>query len=426
MALSDLSLVTTALMSLIDKSINASPAWGALPPPTVTGLPPDKLSGIGDNVVGFYLYHVTEEPALKSQPWAGRPSSPIRYSPMGLNLHYVLSAQSDLDGTTAPLREQLLMGLAMKALHDYPILDDTTLIGLQPVFPAALMGDDNKLRIQARPVPPGEAVSYWMAGSSPLRLSAYYEVSVVLLDPEEPPTGAGRALLYTISTFVGGLPRLATSCSAITFTVPGETSPRTVLVQPAQAAPDAEITLVGQNLTGDRVALLVRGADWPAAVEVDPAWGGVAASDRFFATVRDTVTGQAVLAGTYSATVKVVRTLASADGTPREIEQLTNATPFLVTPGVTAISAPAPTGIFTVTGETFQHAELPSSAVRAYIGDTQLSLGAAGALGPGEYAILGPTQVEMRLPSGLTPGRFVPVRIVINGAESPPRWVQVP
>ncbi len=424
MALLDLSLVTSALIKLLDENIKASPAWGATPGLNVSGLPPDKLTG--DAALGMYLYHLTEDAAHKNATWPGRPSAPIRYTPMALNLHYVLSARSDLESGLSPLREQLIMGLAVKTLHDYPIVDDSTQIAGVTIFPASLRGDENRLRIQSRPVPAPEAVTYWTAGSQPLRLSAYYEVLVILLEPEEPPTGGGRVLTYNILSFVGRLPRLDTSRSSVVFTVPNQSTPKTVEVQPAQCAFGDELTLIGTNLTGDQVSLLVRRPGAAEAVAVDPAWGGVAGADRFFATVRPTLNGAAVVPGTYGAVVKTTRAFQGSDGVTRHIEQLSNETPFSVVPAVMAISAVSPSGVFTVTGGVFQDPALPPAAVRVYLADVQLEVGTAGALDPAQFAVLDAQNVELRLPAGLTAGEFVPVRLVIHGAESPPRWVEVP
>ncbi len=45
----------------------------------------------------------------------------MRFNPMGLQLHYQLSALGEGDAGLATLQEQLLIGAAMKALHDYPV-----------------------------------------------------------------------------------------------------------------------------------------------------------------------------------------------------------------------------------------------------------------------------------------------------------------
>jgi hypothetical protein len=148
--------------------------------------------------------------------------------------------------------------------------------------------------------------------------------------------------------------------------------------------------------------------------------------DRLFATVRTTVGSATVLPGTYSAAARVVRFFTGPQGTTQEVAQTSNETPFTVTPGVTAISAVSSLGVFTVTGGIFQDPELAPASVRAFVGDAQLAAGTAGALDPGQFAVLDPTRIEVRLPDGVLPGVQLPVRILINGAESPPRWVAVP
>jgi hypothetical protein len=424
MALLDLSLVTSALVKLLDENIKASSAWGATPGLAVSAIAPDRLAG--DAALGMYLYHVSEDAAFKNKEWPGRPASPIRYSPMGIDLHYVLSAHSDLEGELSPLREQLMMGLALKTLHDFPLIDDTTMVSGVRIFPTTLSDSDNKLRISWRPVPPHEAVSYWTAGSQPLRLSAYYEVQVILLEPDEPPAAAGRVLTYNLFTFVGGLPSLDASRSKVTFTLPIETLARTVEVQPAQCAIDDDIALIGANLSGDTVALLVRPPGKADPVQADPAWGGTSNGSELFAKVRRTLNGVVVIPGTYGAVVKTTHRFVGGDGVTRIAEQLSNETPFVVVPGVVAISLLSLTGVFTMTGGIFQDAAIAAASVRIYIADQQLVAGTAGALSSGQYAVLDATHVELRLPTGLTPGTFARVRIAINGAESPPNWIAVP
>jgi hypothetical protein len=427
-ALLDVSLVTQTLVTLVDESIKASSAWPSGPTADVSSLPPDQLTG--ENALGIYLYHLAEEAAYKNQTWPGRPAAPIRFSPMGLNLYYVVSARSTLNASLGPYREQLLMGIAVKALHDWPVVDDGTFVNGVQVLQKDLRDADNPLKIEMRHVPPNEAVSYWTAGSSPLRLSAYYEVRVVLLEPEEPATAGGRVLLYGIQSFVSGQPHLDATRSRVTFRIPGETTDRVVDAQPALAAPaipptpGMEITFLGVNLSGGGVSMSVRARGWPNAVPLDPAWGVVAGSDRLFATAQTTASGRAVLPGPYTALARVSRTMTLPDGTTKTIEQFSNEVPFTIVPAVTAFSAIVG-GVFTVAGGTFQHADLDPDAVRAYIGETVLVTGTAGSLNPAEFAIVGPTSIQMRFPATAIAGTFLPVRIVVNGAESLPKWIQV-
>ena len=172
---------------------------------------------------------------------------------MALNLHYILSAHSKLDGDLATYREQLMLGIALKALHDNPKIDDNTRINGITIMDPGLVGDENRMRVDMRQVPVNEAISYWTAvGERPLRLSAYYEASVILLEPDDPSTSASRTLVPQIQAFVGGMPHLDASRNQLTVTVPGETTARTFLVQPAQVAPGDELQLLGSDLTGMR------------------------------------------------------------------------------------------------------------------------------------------------------------------------------
>lgn len=424
MALLDLSYVTRTLVRLVDAAIRNSPARPATH--LVTSLPPDKLTE--ENSVGIYLYHLVEEAALKNQPWRGRPDSPIRFSPLGLNLHYVVTTRSiatEANDPFGPYREQLLLGLAMKALHDYPIIDDFTEIAGEKILESDLVGEENKLRLAFRHVPASEAVSYWTAGSNPLRLSVYYEVSVVLMEPEEPAAAGGRVLTWGVEAFVGGLPHLSASRSTVRFRIPDEATDRAIEIQPAQAAIGDEITLVGSALSGGTIEVVVRGPGWSSARAVGPTWGTSAAGGAVFTTVQELVDDVAALPGAYTAAVQVTRTTAAADGTSQTSTVTSNETPFQIVPAVTEVTAPDASGVFTITGGLFDD---PTATVvtRASIAGLQLTTGTAGALAPGRYAVVSPTTIELRLPAGAPSGQSLPVRVIVNGSESPPRWVVVP
>src|SRR5262249_9388921 len=148
---------------------------------------------------------------------------------MGLALHYVLSPRStNADIEARAVADQQIMGLAIKTLHDNPILTDQTKIattgGPQPVFPPGLT-PENRLRLHLLPIPAHDAPQSWQAGTNPLRLPAYYEVSATLLEPEELRPRATRVLTLGLQTFVGGTPRIFSSRNSITFTQPFEPQP---------------------------------------------------------------------------------------------------------------------------------------------------------------------------------------------------------
>ncbi|MBV9791429.1 MAG: DUF4255 domain-containing protein [Chloroflexi bacterium] len=419
MPLLDLSLVTQTLINLISAHVTNSEAWNKANKLEVEPLPADKLDG--DNTLGLYLYHAVEETTGKHTYIPGVSDVPIRYTPLGLNLYYMLTAHSDLD-KGGVYREQLMMGLAMKALHDHPLINDDTEVNGTQVMPALLRGNDNAFRIGMVPVKVDDAVSYWMAGSNAQRLAAYYHVSVIKLEPQQPSIRAGRVLTYNIFVLPSDAPRVDTTTNVISFTIPGEASPRSLELRPAQVTYDQGFEVVGSAFTGNNVYLQIRRTDWAAPVAVDASWNLAITASRITATVRATAAGTTVLPGLYAASVRVERWRTVPSGT-RSVETSSNETPFAIAPRITSISAIDAQGRFTITGDTFEHADLPPESVSVFVGAARLMPGTAGSLDPGEFAVTGSTTIAARLPAGLTPGEALSLRLIIGGAKSAPQWV---
>jgi hypothetical protein len=424
MALLDLSLVTQTLIALINTHVTNSDAWSAANTLTVDPLPPDRLTG--DNTLGFYLYHVIEETTGKNTYIPGVSDVPVRYTPLGLNLYYMLTAHSDIEnGGASVYREQLMMGLAMKALHDFPLVNDDTEVNGAVIMHPLLRENDNAFRISMLPIKPDDAVSYWMAGSNPQRLAAYYHVAVIKIEPEEPSIRAGRVLTYNIFVLPSDAPRVDTTANVISFTIPGETAPRALELRPAQVTYDQGFTVSGSAFTGNNVYLQIRRADWDAPVTVDAAWDVAVTASRITATARATAAGVDILPGMYTASVRVERWRTTPGGT-RILASSSNETPFAIAPHIGAISAPDAQGRFTVSGTIFQHADLPAANVHVFVGAVRLTPGNAAGLQPGEFTVVDANTIAVRLPSGLLPGAAVSFRLIIRGAESAPQWVTVP
>jgi hypothetical protein len=346
---------------------------------------------------------------------------------MGLNLYYQLTAHSDLQHDAAAVQEQLLMGLAMKTLHDFPRIDDSTTIGGTKIFPIDLQGTDNLFRITMQPVPFTEAMQYWNAGNLPLRLATYYMVTPVLLQPEKPDSLRGRVLRYGVFSFVRGAPHLDASQSAVEFQVPGETVPRTIRVQPGEAPVGGQLTFIGTELSGDTTTLLLNHRSFPAPIEVGPDWGVLATSSQITATIQPNAQLSTIVPGVYSARARVSANRVMRDGSTRTFSNVSNEVPFLVTPAISAVSAPAPDGTITVTGGVFQNAAIPSDAVQVLTGGTMLTLKGAGPLSAGQFEVADPATIRFQFPAtGFVSGASVPLRIIVNGAENAPAWVQAP
>jgi hypothetical protein len=428
-ALLDVSRVTSTLVKLLETEVPRSPVWPSAVTVTVKPDPPDQIADGASNVLGMYLYHLTEDPGTKGLPPVGPGQPPVRFTPMGLNLHYQLSAHvGETGGAGGTLQEQKLIGCAAKALHDYPMIDDTTTIAGVKILDGGLRNAGNRLRIYLQPVPFSEAVSYWTAGSTPLRLATYYEVSIVMLEPQRPASATGRVLSYGVQAFTEAMPRLEGSVSTLTFTPPGASAARELELRPAQAPVGGQVRFLGTGLVGTTTELLLGSPRFAAPVVAD--WTPAVRDDAITATIAATASGEDVLPGIYAASARVTRRLATPSGSP-DFEQVSNVAPFVVSPTVAPLPAPA-AGALTVTGGVFLHPELDQKEVEVYVGPTRLvnkpppATGPTPALTAGQFRATAANTLDVRLPAGLPSGQALPFRVLVNGAESEPRWLTIP
>lgn len=413
-----LTEITKTIIAVLQNAID--------PGNTVKVLP--ELLRNNDLGVGFYLFHAQENPQYKNYPAPGKDSNPVSYTPMALNLFYQLSANWKEEDKEDAYEEQRLMSVAMKTLHDNAVM-----ISTKPG------GKKINIKITLQTLTPSESVQYWAAAESPVRLSAYYEVSAVFLEPEKPKSYAGRVLSYGNYVFVNNQPQLISSENVIIYTVPGETTPRQVFVSPAQTPPAAtlpgspinKLILKGSGLGGGTFDLLIINPRWKEpAVANAAAWELVRTADHTLtATVRETATLQKslttvdLLPGLYAAqvAVKIIRTTTAGSKT---FIQTSNQFPFMVAPRVDSISPASGVGgdTFIIKAFMVQNADLLPGDVQVFIGEDQLVYKSGGALNPGEFKITAVDTVELRVPAILAKG-LVPVRVLINGVESTPHWI---
>jgi hypothetical protein len=244
----DFWIVSDALKTQIETALKTSQVWGGGGPPVldVRGSPQEAADG----EISLFLYHVEEDKPAESFFWhaedpARQYTSELalaRSQPLALNLFYLLS----VSGTTAltSSRAQQAMGIAMRALHQTPMLrgDGAGRWRWQVTVNLEHRSDDEMSRL-------------WEAIGEPLRLSAAYKVAVVLLRPDElpppertvteviaevmPDASIGPAALY--GTF-----RLVPDTFPLARPKPELRAPSTQ--SPAIVAPGQEVWLLGQAL----------------------------------------------------------------------------------------------------------------------------------------------------------------------------------
>jgi hypothetical protein len=203
-----LASVTAVLKDLLnDGLVNAD--LDAIGPFRVTSLPLDEVAGEdidAENRLNIYMWHATRNPGWANMRLPARNQEGARVdSPyLALDLHFILTATG-----IEELNAEILLGYGMQLLHETPVLTReairTSLGGADgPVdadlLPAALRfivaSDlaDQFEQIRITPAVPDtenpmqlEGLSnLWSAFSAPLRPSALYHVSCVLIDSQAP------------------------------------------------------------------------------------------------------------------------------------------------------------------------------------------------------------------------------------------------
>src|SRR5579864_7782565 len=173
---SDLSDVTTALTQLLTLNIHDVLGQNV----TVVATPPDRLGVNALNTLSLYLYHVRETAATQNIPGPGSDVPNIPTAPLGMDLFYILTAHQHTNETFDALMEQRLMGLALKTLHDFPVITDETTVANNIIMPAPERGRGNRLNIELRKLESEQAFAIWTTGERQFtRLAAYYQVGLV-------------------------------------------------------------------------------------------------------------------------------------------------------------------------------------------------------------------------------------------------------
>jgi hypothetical protein len=234
--------VTRGLRALVNQALQA-PLPANLPADTVpttqvqvTTLPLDKVRSFSanGNLLNLYLYSTVPNPALgnglppRGGPAGGEP-------PLALNLHYMLTAFGQDDNE---LIAQLLLGRAMLALHDNPLLMPADLA--DALGAADVQGQVERVRITPHSLGFEEMSKLWMAYQTQYRLSAAYEASVVLIDSARPA-------------------KLAPPVRRASIVVAPLRTPSIEQVTPQVAVPGATMTLAGANLGAPATQVVVAG-----------------------------------------------------------------------------------------------------------------------------------------------------------------------
>jgi hypothetical protein len=413
----DLASISGVLVDLVRSCNDSSAAWnpdGANPPPgpdftlEVSGLAPDAVRHLGNCQLTMYLFHVAADPFNRNQPLDGRFSGLIPYLPLGLNLFYLVTAYD----TQTAAHEQRAMSIAMKCLHEHPIIK-TNLSVLGKTSPVELT-----ITLEANSV--DEMSRLWQASTVAQRLSAVYRVGVAFLSPEQDTSVAAPPVLTLASAAAPGLdPKFDGSRSTLAFIDLSSTAghPHFLrhVVSPAAPAYGQNFELVGSGLQSApaQKVFLVR----PSGVEADvtATWSTAAGADESGHLLRLHVPDPGPAPGVYQLRVDAQVQIGSVVRSLRS-----NTTPISVVPRVDTGAASPPllspdgAGLYTINGAAL------GPRTELLVGAVSLN-GVGGAPAAGQFNVnAGFTQATFKAPIGLH-GRFA-LRVRAGGVEAAPAW----
>jgi len=466
MTLLDLSKVTSTLMKLLKLNIKRLSGINV----NMTPQPPDKVGG-DTNQLSLHLYHVAEDGFYKNALGPGSDIPNVARTPMALNLFYILTAHHETENQEDALTEQKLMGYALKTFHDFPVITDQTQIDgtfiIEPLDPE-LHGHDNTLQVVMRPVSPEDALGFWNSEQSKTtRLSAYYEVRVVMLEPEEPKTMPG--IVLNLGTFLLqiGTPHLDRSQSLVGFKIPQrnggtvhqvEATPARVTLDNSATPPTVHnrLLLLGTNLTiGKSRSLFFRNGIWvklpPPAGPVEqtvvdlaenPDWEVGFQTDRvaikLASTLRHvkpdgTTVDLPMLPGFYSAFVRAVKEEKVISNELKQISVSSNEIGFAVAPRIVGHGAPDANDTIQIDlGSEFDLLDinLPEDAIQVIVdGEVYTRVNVDPPADAKECFVTNTPsnliRIKPHFPVTVTEPQAHPFRLIVNGAESAPFWIEL-
>lgn len=206
----------------------------------VSTKPPSAARNGGNgNQLNLFLYATHINPAFNNMPLPGQVrNGESAAPPLPLVLHYLLTAYGANDDDIAG---QTLLGQAMSALHDHPLLGTADIEGIVP--DSALQRQIERLRITPEVLSLDDMSKLWSSFQTEYRLSTGYQISVLLID-------SSRAASAALPVLRRGEQDRGTRVSATAG--PSLSGLRFPNEKPAAQLGDA-VAILGEQLSGDNL-----------------------------------------------------------------------------------------------------------------------------------------------------------------------------
>ncbi|HSS48477.1 MAG TPA: Pvc16 family protein [Thermoanaerobaculia bacterium] len=213
-------------------------------------LSPDNAGKATGDRVNLFLYQTSLDAAWRNQDVPGRAKpGETAGPPLPLNLYYLLTAFSA--DPENELKSQSLFGEAMRIFHDHPVLGAEEIRNATAI---PLPGSDldqqvERIRIVFQALSTEEIWRLWAAFQTPYRLSAAYQVSVVLIESQR----GIRAPLPVLTRGEGDR-----GATVLTGSLPLLDAIAPVLHLPAVRLGE-DLSLTGRHLAGGTIKVVFRG-----------------------------------------------------------------------------------------------------------------------------------------------------------------------
>lgn len=362
----------------------------------VTTQPPDLArKGITKAQLNLFLYQTALNGAWRNMdmPRQVRPGE-TGAPPLALNLHYLITAYGRGESDNDVVSHRVLGG-AMSVLHDHPLLSRSE-IGL------ALPNNDlaeqfERLKITPLPMALEELSKLWAAFQTQYRISAAYEVTVLLIDSRTPVRSA-----LPVLTRGEGDRGVATVAS---------TAPQLREIRPLRSQPAArlgeDVAILGDGLTSTDTMVRFVSPRLAQPIELAPNSGG---SSSQIDVHLPSKTEDANALSRWAPGFYTVALVQKRSGVP---PISSNELAFALAPQITVTPLVIPPGPVTLT---------LTCEPRIVAGQRILLLGGGGQLEPASVVTPAdptqPTTLTFTAP-GAPPGRYV-LRLRVDGVDSIP------
>jgi hypothetical protein len=335
-----IATITAAIGKLLETGVKINDDGNPDPDLTdldVTMQPPGKARGTKtSNQINLFLYQVLPNAALRNMDFPRKVrSGETAFPPLALNLNYLLTAYGKNDDDSLSHR---IIGRAMRILNDFP------LIGVSDLFNTAeitglLSGSGvtlqpEHIRITLLPLTLDELSKLWLMFQTDYRISAAYQVAVVLIESTQP-----------VQSSLPVLKRGQDDRGAIVQSSP---IPILINVQPSGSMPSAtlgtNITIYGTNMDIGGIKARFSNLRLPSPIETDPLPG--VSSD----TIAVHLAGLGEDSGAYTTWIPGFYTVALAIRNLSQPVLVTNEVPMALAPqiAVSPLSAPAGNVLLTI------------------------------------------------------------------------------